>query len=197
MQKLIWCGRGGRDLKLGERRPDVIVLPEGVSMGTVRRTAVQAPNAVIAGAVRVGQHMKGVLRYDGRNRVQYMKVHSDRWTAGSPPPARCPILEIADLAVGLVICVDVQDAKLMHGVIGALNASAAPWKVLCVPMKTYAGGLFSTEPVCYPTWERIHVAVSNSHRGYPDNRLRNFISDVAGKKVIEQEVGEPISLLVG
>ena len=187
---LIWCGRSAREL--GDERPGVVVLPEGVSRINIRRAAGVAPDAIIAAAILSGGRMKGVLRHRGRNRIRYLKVLPDQWTAGGSLPAHWPVYETEDLAIGLVICVDLQCPELMDGVIQGLQAAKAPRKVLCVVTNTYAGNLLSADPVGYPSWAGIHVALSNSHAGYPDNRLQNFVTDEIGWKVAKQEGAQPV-----
>jgi hypothetical protein len=191
----VWCGLSADQLD-GEV-PGLILFPEDVDEHEIARALEIAPEAIVVGAVLEGRRMRGEIWYRSGRRFHYRKVTGDGFTEGGPRPDPMGIYVTDAIAVGLLVCVDVQDSALRRDVVKLLQEAKAPLKVLCVAADTYAGNLFSMEQVTYPNEAGIYVALSNANVHYPDNRLPSFITDSAGFKVIKQSGLGPIRLTLG
>ena len=137
--------------------------------------------------------MRGVIQHRSHNHIDYRKVLGDGYSMGGPRPVRPPIYLCGSIAVGLLICRDVQEPILTESVIAGLRQTTAPLKVLCIPAEMHmSGGWFSGPTIGNPGWAGIHVALSNNNARYGELRIRNFIADAAGQKVVVQMGGEAI-----
>ena len=187
----VWCGLAANELA-GEN-PHLIVFPEGVDQGQIDQAQQRCPDAVIAGAILQGDRMRGVIQHRSHNHIDYRKVLGDGYSMGGPRPVRPPIYLCGSIAVGLLICRDVQEPILTESVIAGLRQTTAPLKVLCIPAEMHmSGGWFSGPTIGNPGWAGIHVALSNNNARYGELRIRNFITDAAGQKVVVQMGGEAI-----
>jgi len=188
----VWCGLAAD--QLSEDKHDLIVFPEGVEQSEIDQAQKLCPDAVIAGAILQSRRMRGVIQHRSHNHIDYQKVLSDGHSDGGPPPS-CPPIYVCDtIAVGLLICMDIQEPVLTGRVIERLHQATAPFKVLCIPAEMSAGGGWFSEPTLGdPRWSGIHVALSNNNVRYPQHRVRSFIADAARQKVVVQEDGEAIS----
>jgi hypothetical protein len=186
----IWCCRFTSQLE--KARPDVIVFPEGVRQGEHDRARAWFPDAIVVGAIKEGRHMRGVIRHCGENQIDYLKVGADGHTEGAPPPASVPVYDTGEVAVGLLICMDVQNPMLANAVAEQLRNAAAPRKVLCIPAEMVGGSWFTDPLIGPPSWAGLQVALSNNDVRYPNNRLRSFITGRARSKIAEQADREAI-----
>ena len=138
--------------------------------------------------------MRGVIQHRSHNHIDYQKVLSDGRSNGGPPPSYPPIYVCDTIAVGLLICMDIQEPVLTGRVIEGLHQATAPFKVLCIPAEMGAGGGWVSEPsLGDPRWSGIHVALSNNNARYPEHRIRSFIADSARHKVVVQDDAEAIT----
>jgi hypothetical protein len=185
----VWCGTSPQDL--GTAQPDVVVLPEDVTMAEIEAAAERLPRAIVVGAVREGHRMRGVLWHTGRNCVDYLKVGCDGHTIGGDPPADLPILTIGDLSVGVLICLDVDPPTLRRDLVEALRAAPSQFKIVCVPAEMQAG-LFFADGWVSPMWAGVVLAVSNGISRYPTSRLASFIAGADGQKIALQQDREPV-----
>lgn len=185
----IWCGLAAA--QLGAERPDLIVFPEGAGLGEIARAAAICPAAVIAGAIQDGDRMRGVIWRGGENQVDYLKVGADGHTRGGAAPAETPVYETDEVAVGLLVCMDVNDPFLQGRVTERLRAARAPHRVVCVPAQMF-GFTWFLGPDLNRSWWGLHVAVCNAVDRYPEHRLRSFIADPSGRKFEIQTGVEPI-----
>jgi hypothetical protein len=176
-QPLVWCGCSFD--QIGDSIPNLIVFPEGVSNGDMERTKARIPDAVVAGAILEDGRMRGVLSHRGENLIDYLKAGCDGRSKGGLAPEQTPIAEVGDLAVGLLICMDVQDSVFAKRVLDDLEASAATFKVLCIPADMNLDWSFEGSAP-FMSRGQIHVVLSNNTKTYPDNRIRSFITNRAG-----------------
>lgn len=187
---LVWCGC--RIAEIGGA-PDVIVFPEGVARVDVERAKGRFPHAVVVGAVPEAGRMTGFLWSGGENLIDYRKMGFDGRSKGGTSPGRAPVARVGDLALGVVICMDIQNGDFTRWVLGELLASAAPYKLLCIVGDMDLNWSFDHSAPFMSRGE-IHVALSNNVLTYPDSRTRSFITDRRGRMGVVQVDKEPISL---
>jgi hypothetical protein len=188
----VWCGLAANQLPA--EKPDLIVFPEGVDQSEIDLAQQLCPDAVIAGATLQGDRMRGVIQHRSHNHIDYQKVRSDGHSEGGPPPTSLPIYVCDTIAVGLLICMDIQEPILTNSVVAGLHRATAPFKVLCIPAEMHlSGGWFSGQTLGNSGWVGIHVALSNNNARYGEHRIRNFIADATGQKVVVQKDYEAIA----
>lgn len=177
--------------ELAGRRADIVVLPEGVAEAEIERVAQAAPHAIVVGAVERRKRSAAVLKHDGINRVEYVKMGSDGRTLGAnAEPRELPVFLCSQAAVGAVICMDVQQSGWVRRIIDALAAAAAPIKLLCIPADM-SGDYFQGERL-QPYLHGVHVALCNHVRSYPNHRCASFVTDAAGAKRVVQQGATPL-----
>jgi hypothetical protein len=187
----VWCGLAANQLPA--QKPHLIVFPEGVDQSEIDQAQQLCPDAVIAGAILQGDRMRGVIQHRFDNHIDYQKVLSDGHSEGGPSPSCPPIYLCDSVAVGLLICRDIQEPTLTNSVIAGLHRATASFKMLCIPAEMHiSGGWFSGPTLGNPAWAGIHVALSNNNARYGEHRIRNFIADAAGQKVVVQKGVEAI-----
>jgi len=176
---------------------DVVILPERVTWAQIREAQRRCPAAIIVGAVLEGPVLPGhpnrrpycraVVLHSGRNQVDYLKLGSDGHSDGvGYAPRRLPVYRYHKLALGIVICMDLETDIAGH-VIGDLRLSQASKKVFCVPaaMTASSGWNFENFP---SRFDDVHFAVCNrSDLGDPDQtRMRSCVRDPATKQFTSQ-----------
>jgi hypothetical protein len=91
----------------------------------------------------------------------------------------------ADFAIGVLICMDVDDHKRCRAIVRATEASAPPQKFICIPAamcnSAYFGGgrLGSSIPLQRPSAENTQLIFANSDPSGPGS----FITDGSGTVV--------------
>jgi hypothetical protein len=129
--KTIWCGTSVANI--GDEPADLVVLPEGVAEADLVGVARSRPASVVVGAWAAPDgRMRGVIWHLGREQVAYGKVRFDGRSPGGPPPVQPPVYLHEQIAIGVVVCLDVQD-DLANRVLEALLRAPAPFKALCIP----------------------------------------------------------------
>ncbi len=186
----VWCGQSAS--QLGDQTPDLVVFPEGIGSDQIASVAAYHPQTIVVGAVLDANRMRGVVWHRSRNWIRYAKVGSDGQTDGGPPPGELPIYIHGEVAIGVLICMDVQLPTLRNSVVDALRRSAASFKILCVPADMQGGAWFVGDEVG-PAWTGVSLALSNGVFRSPTNRLASFITDVRGAKIAIQVGTEPVS----
>ena len=188
----LWGGLSAEDL--GGATPDIIVFPEGVDAVEIERARALCPEAIVAGAVLKGRRMHGVIQHGPINQIDYQKVLSDGQSDGGPLPLEAPFYEANGLAIGLLICMDVDCAPLTIPLVEKLVRSTAPYKMLCVPSQMVGGQRFTEDMAGLPSWTGFQIALINNVARYPPNRLPSFITDAKRLKVVVQKDHEPIGI---
>jgi predicted amidohydrolase len=167
----------------------VIVLPEYSDPAFVRLAAKRNPHAIVAAAIEERGRSRALLLHGGKNQIDYLKVGTDGRTRGTGRAPSSTVRVFGDLAVGVVVCMDVQEATFLNTLTTELNASAARYKLLCIPADM-TGDWFSTSELM-PVFTGISVALSN----HPTNhqwRCKSFISDAERRKRAKQHDTESV-----
>ncbi len=184
---------------------DLIVFPEGVCLGEIKKAEASHPNALIAAAIVENgwrwrgwrgpgsvRRMRGVLQHLGKNRIDYLKVTCDGRTMGTGNQDQDSVYELGDMCVvGVLICNDALETPLMRATIEKMRASAARLRVLCIPADMAAYGGFEGNRLS-PSFKGVHVAFCNHTKTHGDCRRKSFITNTQGKKLKEQEREKPI-----
>ncbi len=185
---------------------DVFVFPEGSTSDALWRTASLFPNSIVVGAYEEPMRERyrrltfcraAVLRggFQWRNQVDYLKIGTDghgRTQGIERPPPFPPVYEVANLCVGVLICMDVNAWPFAREVVERVRASAAEVKLICVPADMgqpwFSSGVGRN-------FEGVHLAVCNSVRAYRGNeRCKSFIATPDLAKAAVQTDEEPIWL---
>lgn len=178
--------------------PSLIVFPEGVAELELHRARSLHPEAMIIGAVKrieAGTPRSiGVVVRGERLLLSYRKITTDGITIGTGKLPKNPtIVQNGEVAVGVLVCMDLDHPEARANTLSALHASSAGVKVLCVPadmgVHWFSG---STVPFA-EIFSGIHLVLCNQlgSRGR-DGRCQSFISDTNGMKVIRQQEIEPM-----
>jgi hypothetical protein len=186
----VWCGVSAG--QLDGRTPGLIVFPEAVAQAEIDRAEALCPDAVIAAAVLEQGRMRGVIRHGGENRIDYLKVHGDGHTLGSGLHGQLPVYEGGSVAVGMIICRDLDEPRLKNDVADRLRHASAPFKVVAIPAQMHMSLWFDGPTLDDPAWVGLHVALSNGQDYHPVYRRLSFITDLAGRKVAIQEGLDPV-----
>jgi hypothetical protein len=170
---------------------DIIVFPERVALGELKKAQASHPNAIIVGAVvDKGRYCRGVILHKSRNRIAYLKVLSDGHTKGSEYLQQNPVYHNADVCIGMVICKDVDQGEFTRAVVDKIRGSTAQWKILCIPANMHSDW-FQADTLPFPQrFAGVYVVLCN-HKDYPQ-RCKSFIADTRGAKIRIQNGIEPI-----
>ena len=171
--------------------PDLVLFPEYIEAAKLRLAARQYPRSMIIGAVESKGRSQAVLIYEGRNRIEYLKVESDGRTKGSQDFRQRPIFETVDFVVGILICRDFENFDFCRQVCAELKTRPQKLKILCVPAEMH-GAWFQGKSVNTDAVSGIYMMLCNNNVKYPDYRCRSFITDLNREKAVEQEKCEPI-----
>lgn len=175
---------------LGKIEFDLAFLPEDTDAIELARFAKLRPHAVVAGAAREGNYMRGFIMRGSSNLISYWKVGSDGRSAGCGNPNQLPVVHFNDLSVGMLICMDVDDVVLRPRVVAELNRCRQGEKVLCVPGEM-SGAYFGGNALISPqNFSGLWFALSNA--AINQDRCKSFIADPDGKKVVIQAEQEAI-----
>lgn len=195
---IVWCGLSAA--QLGDEQPDLIVFPEGVDRAEIDMATALRPNAIVAGAVLeacdhdVRGRMRGIIRHLGRDWINYQKVRDDNHTAGGPAPKAPPVYETDTLAVGLLICMDINATDVRDQVMCKLRQSPARFKVLCIPADMHMS-VWSMEAMLQNTFlAGAHLALSNHTTRYAEFSFPSFIADEPRVNTKVRDGEEPIRL---
>jgi predicted amidohydrolase len=170
--------------------PDVLVLPEGTTAAELVAATDQYPETVIVAATSDGRNMRAQVLVGGRNRVDYLKIRSDDRSEGvGSEPRELPYCESGELAIGVLVCRDIQEVKFARSLLQKLRSSSKAVKLLCVPADMH-GDWFTSEQVY--GYEGAFLALSNNNQTYPVWRARSFIASPGGKRIVTQNAYEPI-----
>lgn len=177
--------------ELGGQQADLIVFPGGVDRAEIEKAHLVLPRATIAGAVLEGRYVRAVLLHQGLNRIDYLKVDTDRRTEGTGyVPKRLPLFEAEDVCIGVLICMDVNLPDLASALIRAIRSSSAHLKIVCIP--SHMGShWFNADILPSQQYEGVHVVLCNHTKDYQD-RCKSFVTDTRGKKIRVQQQEEPI-----
>lgn len=157
--------------------PDLIVLPEYVDRTEIARVEELCPNAIVAGAFTDAGAMRGVLRHGGCDRISYMKILGDGRSVGAgEQPDQVPVYGSGDIAVGLLVCLDIQEPTLVGRVLAELRRRPARLKVLCIPAAMHASSWSFEDGAGILGHAGLHaVVLTNGMPIHPSDRMRSFI----------------------
>ena len=141
-------------------------------------------------ACPAGRHMRAYVQVGGANKVQYLKVLGDGRSIGTgKQPAVLPVYQTDELALGVVVCRDIEDLGFLHAVLGRLRASPQRVKLLCIPADMQ-DHWFSFDPI--RGFEGVYLARSNNNSTYPEGRALSFIAAPDATRLVRQLRYEPI-----
>jgi predicted amidohydrolase len=173
---------------------ELIVFPEYSDVRDLRAATLMHPGSIIVGAVERCRRSVGVLLHQGVNRIAYTKVESDGRTicAGNLPKRAS--YETPSICTGVAICMDIDQPDVWLPVVDRLRASAARYKILCVPsdMRPH---WFSGDRLANTGFEGVNVVVCNSTSRI-DSRRCSFMTDTHGNIIVQQTACEPIHLVL-
>ena len=171
---------------------DLVVFPEGISRLDLDAAQLSHPNAFIAAAIEENGCCRGILMHQRRNRIEYLKIGSDGRTVGSRNICQSPVYQAANVCVGMIICMDVNNPVFLRTVVDKIRSSTASQKFLCIPADMDANW-FVGDKLAFPQeFGGVHVVVCNHTKTYPDIRCASFITDTLGTKIKVQRQHEPI-----
>jgi hypothetical protein len=150
--------------EIGATAPDVIVFPEGVDSPEIAAAGTLHPNAVIVTAIHENEQIVGKIYHRNHCLVEYTKVISNIASRSPMPPAALPVLELADLCLGMLICRDVDERSFADSVLDRIRSSPARLKLLCIPADM-GGNWFSETTLPFrQRFAGIHVLLCNHTR---------------------------------
>ena len=170
--------------------PGILVLPERTSLAELDAAVSRWPEAIVIGAVKEGSNIRGYALKNGENLIDYRKFASDNLSEGTGIPPRCQTFEDSNVALGVLICKDIQHSSLLSNVMGFLANSRAKLKVVCIPADMDESW-FPSRPE--RAFIGAYVALSNSRRTPLQTRKQSFILDPEGNFLREQSSHEPIA----
>jgi hypothetical protein len=169
---------------------DVLVLPEGTAPAALEAATTRFPRAVIVAAIPDGRNMRAQVIVEGRNQVNYLKIRTDDRSEGvGNAPTTLPYCESRELAIGVLICKDIEEIEFVQALLQKLRSSSRPVKLLCIPADMH-GDWFISEHI--GGFEGVYLALSNNNQTYPIWRARSFIAEPRGKRIVTQIAHEPI-----
>ena len=171
---------------------DLIVFPEGICWAEIEAAQSSHPESAIVGAIVENRRSRGLLIYQGLNRIDYLKVESDNLTNGTGNLKQNPVYMFGDVCIGVLICKDINHPAFSRAVIENIKSISAKLKLLCVPadMDNFN---FTGENLLYPqTYEGLHVIMCNHTKSHPQDRCKSFVTNTRGMKVRVQTHVEPI-----
>ena len=170
--------------------PGILVLPERTSIAELNAAVSRWPEAIVIGAIEEGSNIRGYALKNGENLIDYKKFALDSLSEGTGIPPRCQTFEDGNVALGVLICKDIQQSLLLSNVMGFLANSRAELKVVCIPADMDASW-FPSRPV--REFIGAYVALSNNRRTSLHTRRQSFILDPEGNFLREQSSHEPIA----
>lgn len=179
--------------QLIDDNPDLIVFPEGISWTEIHKAETTYPRSIIVAAVIEDHRSRGVLWYEGRNQIDYLKIRTDGQTEGTGNIQQDPVRELRelkDMCIGVIICMDVQQTDFVGPIITKIRLSKSKYKFVCIPADMTAdwfrGNTISNQ------YEGVHFILCNHTKTYQSNRCKSFITDTLCQKIRVQEGEEPI-----
>jgi hypothetical protein len=175
--------------------PDLIVFPEYSELAEIEMARSRYPHSLIVAATESAGRSHGALWYSGQNRIEkYVKVGTDGRTTGSDDVLQqCPVYESGRMCVGVVICMDVQNATFLQAVVDTVKSSRCEFKFLCIPADM-GSEWFSSEPLANQ-FSGVYVALCNNTK-HPQPRCKSFMTNMNGIKIAPQNDVEPIHYLL-
>lgn len=179
-------------LRPGRSDPQMIVLWERCDAVIVDRVTRRYPEAIVVagvpqihaaqprirGSIRRGEHeLVGYYKF-GSDSSPYKGVKDDL-DQGQP----CPVWLEGSLAVGVLVCMDVDDGLIRSPVIAAVRESGRFQRLICVPSCMFSGfrSFESGEPLG-PIWRGVNILFCNFLQD--DLSPYSFITDRQGNKVV-------------
>ncbi len=164
--------------EVGTEAPDVLVLPERTSRKQISDAIKRWPNAVVIGATKDGRNIRGHLRKDGKDHINYKKFLSDTKSLGTYRPPKNQFFENDDIAIGVLICRDVENPEmLVVNLMRRLLASSAPLRLVCIPADMHSDWF----PPHIPIKEFLGAFVALSNNQEDQSRRASFIADPNGQ----------------
>ena len=175
--------------EVGGAPADLIVFPEGACHKEIQEASTKNPNSIIVGAIVEDGRSRGLLIHHGQNKIEYLKVESDDRTEGSQNVQQCPVYEMPDICIGVLICKDIDSVEFARKVIDRIKSSSCALKLLCVPADMMSDW-FSDEKLP-PKYEGVHVVLCNHTKTY-QFRCQSFVTDMLGNKINVQKQHKPV-----
>lgn len=177
--------------ELAGRSADIVLFPEGVEPADMALARAMVPGALIVGAVEERGRSRALIERAGRNQVDYRKIETDGRTKGAGVEPRSLPLVLEDrIAIGVVICMDIQRAGWVSVIIGALRAAPAPVKLLCIAGDM--SDMYFQGQTLQPYLHGVKVALCNNTRTHPRHRCQSFVADASGAKRVVQTGVAPV-----
>jgi hypothetical protein len=185
--------------EIGMPPPEVMVFPEYSRSDEIGLAAARFPSSFVIAAVKVkgGEpagpaRCRGQLWHQGQNRIDYLKIGTDGsgWTIGTGKIPRLPVYELPHICVGVLICMDIQNASFFLSIIDRIRLSKAALKLLCIPADMGSEWL-EGDYLMDAHLEGIHVGLCN-HTTNHQLRCKSFITDAHRRKIRRQIDCEPI-----
>jgi len=161
---------------------DLILFPEGASLGVLHKAASKYPNAIVVGAVEINKSSVGLLFHRNQEKIIYFKVTSDGRTKGSGDISQWPMYEDKNVCVGVLVCMDVNHVEFSNKVISKIRSSDCDKRIICVPADM-GSDWFSNSNIG-AKYKGVNVVLCNSDRTHKPG-CQHFVTLTNGEKQIE------------
>ena len=161
---------------------DLIVFPEGVSLGMFDEAASKYPNSIVVGAAEINKNSVGLLFHMNQEKIRYSKVTSDSRTKGSDDISQCPVYDNKNACVGVLVCIDVDHVEFSNKVIEKVKSSDCDKRIICVPADM--GSFWFSNSNIGIKYRGVNVVLCNSDRTYKLG-CQSFVTSTDGEKKIQ------------
>jgi hypothetical protein len=180
--------------RIGKDR-QLILLWEGCDRQMVEKTSKLHPEAFVVAGVRNDQviggvpkkHMTGVIYLNGDEIFGYWKVESDGNTCSYSCGQPCPVWLDRGLAIGVLVCMDVDQPLIRDPVVAAVKASSRIQRFICIPADMGNEFGLADDQLKQDRWSGVNVLFCNI-RSDP-GKVKSFVSDRNGKKIAKNNDG--------